>query len=84
MTQTMKVGERDVMLEIWDTAGQERYNSLLPMYYRDANACIVVYDLTNIDSFKRAIHWMKELEVDAVACASVYSSTCTSMIRCPT
>ena len=32
--------------EIWDTAGQERYHSLAPMYYRGAQAAIVVFDIT--------------------------------------
>lgn len=36
-----------VKFEIWDTAGQERYHSLAPMYYRGAQAAIVVYDITN-------------------------------------
>lgn len=33
--------------EIWDTAGQERFHSLAPMYYRGAQAAIVVFDITN-------------------------------------
>lgn len=48
--------------EIWDTAGQERYRSLAPMYYRGAAAAIVVYDITNPDSFAGAKSWVKELQ----------------------
>jgi small GTP-binding protein len=45
-----------------DTAGQERYRSLAPMYYRGASAAIVVYDITNPDSFTGAKSWVKELQ----------------------
>ena len=48
--------------EIWDTAGQERYHSLAPMYYRGAAAAVVVYDITNRDTFQRAKQWVKELQ----------------------
>ena len=48
-------------LEIWDTAGQERYKSLVPMYYRDADAAIIVYDITSRDSIYEAIKWIDEL-----------------------
>jgi small GTP-binding protein len=51
-----------VKFEIWDTAGQERYRSLAPMYYRGAAAAIVVYDITNPDSFTGAKSWVKELQ----------------------
>eukprot|EP00984_Skeletonema_dohrnii_P025622 scaffold14804_cov66-Skeletonema_dohrnii-CCMP3373.AAC.1 len=51
-----------VKFEIWDTAGQERYRSLAPMYYRGAAAAIVVYDITNPDSFAGAKSWVKELQ----------------------
>eukprot|EP00043_Microstomoeca_roanoka_P026370 m.11378 g.11378 ORF g.11378 m.11378 type:complete len:199 (+) comp6504_c0_seq1:154-750(+) len=52
---------RDVKLEIWDTAGQERYRSLAPMYYRGAQAAVVVYDITYPDSFTQAQEWIREL-----------------------
>lgn len=51
LTQTVCLDETTVKFEIWDTAGQERYHSLAPMYYRGAQAAIVVYDITNAVSF---------------------------------
>ena len=62
MTQTVTVDDTTVKFEIWDTAGQERYRSLAPMYYRGAAAAIVVYDVTNKDSFNGAKSWVKELQ----------------------
>ena len=52
----------NVKVQIWDTAGQERYRSLAPMYYRGAAAAIIVYDITNPDSFAGAKSWVKELQ----------------------
>ncbi|KAG0617575.1 hypothetical protein M758_5G200300 [Ceratodon purpureus] len=62
LTQTLAVNETTVKFEIWDTAGQERYHSLAPMYYRGAAAAIIVYDITNADSFGRAKKWVQELQ----------------------
>ncbi|KAL0485187.1 vacuolar protein sorting protein VPS12/21 [Acrasis kona] len=62
LTQTVPLGDAVIKFEIWDTAGQERYKSLAPMYYRGAAAAIVVYDITNYDSFLRAKQWVKELQ----------------------
>eukprot|EP01126_Amoeba_proteus_P043958 TRINITY_DN4859_c0_g1_i10.p1 TRINITY_DN4859_c0_g1~~TRINITY_DN4859_c0_g1_i10.p1 ORF type:complete len:153 (-),score=17.78 TRINITY_DN4859_c0_g1_i10:570-1028(-) len=50
-----------VQFEIWDTAGQERFAPLVPMYYRGAHVAVVVFDLTNYDSFLRAQDWIEEL-----------------------
>src|ERR1700733_5390404 len=47
LTQTISLDENTtIKFEIWDTAGQERYKSLAPMYYRNANCAVVVYDIT--------------------------------------
>lgn len=62
LTQTVCLNDTTVKFEIWDTAGQERYHSLAPMYYRGAQAAIVVYDITSYDSFDRAKKWVKELQ----------------------
>lgn len=65
LTQTIHLNDVAVKFEIWDTAGQERYHSLAPMYYRGAQAAIVVYDITNQDTFERAKNWVKELQRQA-------------------
>ncbi|KAG7263876.1 hypothetical protein CRUP_010563 [Coryphaenoides rupestris] len=69
LTQTVCLDDTTVKFEIWDTAGQERYHSLAPMYYRGAQAAIVVYDITNearsLESFARAKNWVKELQRQA-------------------
>ncbi|KAI5680546.1 hypothetical protein M9H77_01773 [Catharanthus roseus] len=61
-TQILSLNEGTVKFDIWDTAGQERYHSLAPMYYRGAAAAVVTYDITNMDSFKRAKSWVQELQ----------------------
>lgn len=48
-----------IRLQIWDTAGQEKFNSLLPAYLRDATICILVYDITNQESFEKLSVWIK-------------------------
>ena len=49
-----------IRLLLYDTAGQEKFKSLIPMYIRDANIIIVVYDITNKDSFIHTEHWVNE------------------------
>lgn len=65
LTQKCTIGDRTIKYEIWDTAGQERFASLAPMYYRNAQAAIVVYDITKPASFVQAKHWVKELHEQA-------------------
>nr|XP_057918738.1 ras-related protein Rab-5C-like [Doryrhamphus excisus] len=60
-SKTISLGDATIKLDIWDTAGQERYHSLAPMYYRGAQAAIVVYDITSTETFARAKNWVKEL-----------------------
>ena len=67
LTQTVQIDDTTVKFEIWDTAGQERYHSLAPMYYRGAQAAVVVYDITNRDSFVKAQNWVRELQRQANA-----------------
>ncbi|KAM0786027.1 GTPase Ypt5 [Microbotryomycetes sp. NB124-2] len=65
LTQTVPVDGGFIKFEIWDTAGQERYKSLAPMYYRNAHAAIVVYDVTSSASLVKARSWIAELQRQA-------------------
>lgn len=48
-------------IHLWDTAGEEKFKSLLSLYYRDANAAIIVYDITQGDTFQNVAGWLTEL-----------------------
>jgi len=61
LDKPMTVGDKRVNLAIWDTAGQERFHALGPIYYRDADAALLVYDITDPDSFTKVQTWVKEL-----------------------
>ncbi|CAL1694309.1 unnamed protein product [Somion occarium] len=66
LTQTVTLDDgTSVKFEIWDTAGQERYKSLAPMYYRNANCAVVVYDITQTASLEKAKSWIRELQRQA-------------------
>ncbi|PHH84513.1 hypothetical protein CDD83_1827 [Cordyceps sp. RAO-2017] len=65
LTQKCNLPTRTIKFEIWDTAGQERFASLAPMYYRNAQAALVVYDLTKATSLVKAKHWVAELQRQA-------------------
>eukprot|EP01098_Paradermamoeba_levis_P007793 TRINITY_DN3243_c0_g1_i2.p2 TRINITY_DN3243_c0_g1~~TRINITY_DN3243_c0_g1_i2.p2 ORF type:complete len:103 (-),score=32.72 TRINITY_DN3243_c0_g1_i2:40-348(-) len=58
-SKNIVMGNNKLKLQIWDTAGQEKFKTLVPMYYRDAKAAILVYDITNVFSFER----VKELSL---------------------
>merc|ERR1711883_12435 len=56
---------RQVTLQIWDTAGQERFQSLGVAFYRGADACILVFDLTAKKSFENLDTWREEFLVQS-------------------
>lgn len=62
LTKKLNIGGKRVNLAIWDTAGQERFHALGPIYYRDSNGAILVYDITDEDSFTKVKNWVKELK----------------------
>ena len=59
--KTVEVENKVIKLQIWDTAGQEKFRTITSSYYRGAHGVIVVYDVTNKDTFKNIRNWMGEI-----------------------
>ncbi|KAK7101746.1 ras-related protein Rab-7L1-like [Littorina saxatilis] len=51
-----------IKLQLWDIAGQERFASITRAYYRDADGCLLLFDVTNLASFRRAATWKEDLD----------------------
>jgi Ras-related protein Rab-5C len=57
-----------VTLELWDTGGQERFRCLVPLYYRDATAAVVVFGVDHRGSYERSKSWVNELKQEREGC----------------
>ncbi|KAK6177566.1 hypothetical protein SNE40_015642 [Patella caerulea] len=53
---------RNIKLQLWDIAGQERFTSMTRVYYKDAHACVIMFDLTQRSTFQSAVKWKKDLD----------------------
>ena len=60
-SKNVQIENQDIHLLLYDTAGQEKFRSLIPMYTRDANIILLVYDITNKESFNNLSLWLKDL-----------------------
>ena len=67
--RTVELEGKTVKLQIWDTAGQERFRTITSSYYRGAHGIIVVYDVTDAESFNNVKQWLQE--IDRYACENV-------------
>ena len=61
LEKRLTVDDQRVNLSVWDTAGQERFHALGPIYYRDADAALLVYDITDAASLDKVKQWVTEL-----------------------
>ncbi|GFU09222.1 ras-related protein Rab6 [Trichonephila clavipes] len=64
LSKTMYLEDRTVRLQLWDTAGQERFRSLIPSYIRDSTVAVVVYDITNSNSFHQTSKWIDDVRTE--------------------
>ncbi|KAJ4919516.1 hypothetical protein JOQ06_025955 [Pogonophryne albipinna] len=60
--RTIELDGKTIKLQIWDTAGQERFRTLTSSYYRGAHGIIVVYDVTDQESFNNVKQWLQEID----------------------
>merc|ERR1712039_229119 len=65
LTKDVIIGDSQVTMQIWDTAGQERFQSLGVAFYRGADSCVLVYDITDGKSFDSLSGWKEEFLVQA-------------------
>lgn len=73
--KAVKVNDKIYMTNLWDTAGEEKYRALTPMYYRNSDAALLLFDITKRESFDRIEKWIQELlssnsNIKIVICAN--------------
>eukprot|EP01084_Bolivina_argentea_P033421 61811_1 len=60
--RTIESDNKTIKLQIWDTAGQERFRTITTSYYRGAHGIIIVYDITDKESFRNIREWLYEID----------------------
>ena len=60
--KTFKLKNKVIKMQIWDTAGQERFKNIISTYYRGAHGILLMYDVTDYDSFKNLSNWIIDIE----------------------
>merc|ERR1712184_163282 len=60
--RTVDLDTKTIKLQIWDTAGQERFRTITSSYYRGAHGIIIVYDITDVESFNNVRQWLFEID----------------------
>jgi len=62
--KTLMVDDKQYQIQLWDTAGQEKFNSIIKTYYRNADCCIFMYDVTNRNSFISMSKWVNDFKLN--------------------
>ena len=70
-SMTLKSGKH-VKLQIWDTAGQDRFRAITKNYYKGANGIILIYDITNLQTYENVKNWIAQIKEEANPNAIIY------------
>jgi Ras-related protein Rab-8A len=60
----LHINNKDIRLKIWDTAGQERFKTLTAQYYKGADGILLVYDVTDEESYEKIRDWMGQITLN--------------------
>ncbi|KFD69862.1 hypothetical protein M514_06121, partial [Trichuris suis] len=83
-SKVVQVGDVKVKLQVrqvWDTAGQERFRSLTKAYYRDSDCLLLLFDLTNPDSFHSCGQWLDDIRKYSPERSSVFLVGCKADLQ---
>ena len=58
------IDNKTILIKLWDTAGEERYKSLTQNYFRNAEGVLLVFDVTNTDSFNNLKEWISSIKLN--------------------
>ncbi|KAG2651662.1 hypothetical protein PVAP13_1NG300557 [Panicum virgatum] len=75
LSKMMCLEDRTIRLQLWDTAGQERFRSLIPSYIRDSSVAVIVYDVTDRQSFLNTSKWIEEVNTQRGAHVLIFHSS---------
>ncbi|PVV02980.1 hypothetical protein BB560_002562 [Smittium megazygosporum] len=64
LSKSIYLEDRTIRLQLWDTAGQERFRSLIPSYIRDSSVAVIVYDITDRNTFASTLNWIEDARTE--------------------
>lgn len=83
--RTIRLNDKIIKLQIWDTAGQDRFRTIVSSYYRGAQGIIIVYDVSDRQSFHNVRYWMEEINKYANSlCKKILVGNKIDLKRCVT
>lgn len=82
-SRNIQLDDHTFVMAIWDTAGSERYEAMSKMYYRNAKAAIICYDLTDNTSFEKVKFWVQEIKAKEESCRLYLCGTKRDLVSDP-